>query len=124
MQKKITLKKIANGYYKLSDNSDKSLYTLYLFLCYGPYPDSYIAFLEDKNRTTFYGNVANLQNNSDLVTIEIDEFLVPDVPSYTITQKNLLEALIGYEKYKILGVDSIEIILDDDVLTITCDLVS
>ena len=71
MQKRLILEKIDNGYYKFSKDSDYLLYPLYLFICYGPFLDSYVEFLEDSSRTEFYGNVANLQKNADKVTIEI-----------------------------------------------------
>ncbi len=117
MKKRIFLEKIENGFYKLIKPCD-ILYPLYLFLTYGPFPLSYISFLEDQSKSEFYGNVINMSKQNSDVVIEIDENLHADMPTFKINQNILLKILKEYVQLTKDGVEKIEICLDGNIATV------
>lgn len=106
------------GYYKLVEGGDKGLSTLFALLRFGPFPDSYIAFLNDNKKDEFYGNVANLQKNGDVVTIEIEEYQFPGLPLFTIKIENLLSILNKWKRLEEIKPNVIELISHDGIVSI------
>lgn len=104
--------------YKQDKWSDDSMVTLHMFLNDGVGYKPYINYLNDQQRINISGNISWLQKQGELVTVEIDDYVYPDMPPFTTTIDNLLTILQEYQKLEDLEVDHIEISLDDDVLTI------
>lgn len=112
------IKKQPEGYYKLMEGGNAQLSTVFAFLRFGPFPDSYIEFLADRSRMEFYGNVANLYKNDEWVTIEIDDYQFPGLPVFTTKTEGLLKILKEWQRLEKLEPDRIELTLDNNELAI------
>ncbi len=107
--------------YKQIEYNDKSMNTLAIFLNDGIGFKSYIEFLENQQDVEFSGNISWLEKQGKLVTIEIDDYVYPNMHPFTTTIDNLLTILKEYKRLFYLEVDIIKISLDDNVLTITSE---
>ncbi len=117
MKKFIIWQKIAAGVYKRTNYSHNAMITLALFLIDGLSIQSYIQFLENGEQF-FSGNIADLEKNGDSITIILDEYVFPNMPTFTTTIKNLVTILQEYRKLEKLNVEHISIILDNEQLLI------
>ncbi len=120
MKKNIIWYKVKNEIYHPECN-DESMATLSLFFEDGLDFETYINFLQDKHDDKFYGNISTMQKKGSMVTICINEGIFPGMQPFTTTIENMIKILQEYEKLYFLGVGRIEIILEDDTLTIKGD---
>ena len=121
MKKMAVIKKLMQDIIKITEDSNKELNTVFTLLILGSGSDVYITFLKDKNKAEFQDEESILSKKNDLVTIEINDYLFPGHPSFTTTQVNLLNILKEWRRLKELQPDRIELVLEDDVLTMKGD---
>jgi uncharacterized protein (DUF736 family) len=120
MKKNIIWHKVKNEIYH-PECHDKLMATLSLFFEDGLPFQSYINFLQDNQEEKFYGNISTMRKQRHIVIIRMNEAIFPNMPPFTATIENMIEILQEYEKLYFLGVDIIEITLEDDTLTIKGD---
>lgn len=111
--------KIEKYMYKQIEYNDKSMNTLAIFLNDGIGFKSYIEFLENPQDDEFSGNISWLEKKGKLVTIEIDNYVYPNMPPFTTTIDNLLTILKEYKRLFYLETNKIEIKLEDNKLSIS-----
>lgn len=118
MQRFIRWQKLEKYIYKQVECSDKSMDTLCIFLNDGIGFKPYIDFLENAQKIRIGGNLSYLEKQGKMVSIEIDDYVYPDMPSFITTIDNLLTILKEYKRLFYLEVDIIEITIEDDELSI------
>lgn len=121
IKKYIVWKKIEKYMYKQVEYNDKSMNTLAIFLNDGIGFKPYVNFLENQKHDEFSGNISWLQKHGKFITIEIDDYVYPNMPPFITTINNLLTMLKKYKRLFYLEVNRIEITLEDDLLTISGD---
>ncbi len=72
-----------SGFYQLVEYNDSSMESLFIFMGDGLLLESYVNFLNDKNRTFLCGNVCELVKNEDLVTVNVDQNILSGLSSFT-----------------------------------------
>ncbi len=121
MKKYISIIKVEPLIYKLDKYSDDSMFTLYMCLTDGLGSDSYVKFLEDDQRVRFGGNICNMDKSVNLVSLAIDEDIIPNLPVFKISISNLIKIYKEIARLKDLGVSRINITLDNDVLCVSSE---
>lgn len=121
MQKYIFITKSDQMSYKLNKYSDDMMFTLYMCLTDGLGTESYINFLEDCARVRFSGNICSMIKLDDMISLSIDEGIIPNLPIFNSSIDNLIKIYKEINRLKDLGVNKIYITLDNDVLTISGD---
>ncbi len=104
--------------YRVKERSDPSMFTLFMFLGDGLGYDSYIKFLEDNKRNEFLGNISVIEKKRTQAVITIDDNIIPNADPFITTINNLIAILKEYKRLELLGVNKIEISLDNDQLSI------
>lgn len=104
--------------YRLKERSDPSMFTLFMYLGDGLGYDSYIKFLEDNKRNEFLGNISVIEKKGSEAIITIDDNIISNAVPFITTINNLIVILKEYKRLELLGVDKIEIALDDDQVTV------
>lgn len=107
-----------SGLYQLIEYSDISMSSLFTFLRDGLPLDSYVNFLKDAERNTFYANVCELEKNDELITVSVDQYIYAGAPSFTMTKDNMLYLLLEWRRLTDLEIDKIEIDIDGNNVSI------
>ena len=77
MKKMAVIKKVDAGYYKITEDSNKELNTVFTLLILGSGSDVYITFLKDKNKAEFQDEESTLSKKNDLVTMDASILVKP-----------------------------------------------
>lgn len=105
--------------YKMVKYSDESMVTLFMLLGDGLGLEHYIAFLQDENQLDFFGNVTSIKKQGNMVIVTLDENMFPDSIPFITTIDNLVNILNENRRFQRLEVDRIEIVLDNNKLSVT-----
>ncbi len=100
---------------------DPVLATLMLFFEDGLPLQHYIDFLQNSAKQKLPGNISLMEKKDKKVSIFINDDIFPDMPSFTAKIDNLIDVLKEYERLESLGVDIIEITLEDGTLIVNGD---
>ncbi len=120
-KKSLIWKKVKSEIFQVKEYSDDSMFTLAIFLEDGLDVQTYIDFLNNEQKEKLYGNISVLRKKNKIVTASINEDVFSNIIPFTTTIENMIRILQEYEKLYFLRVDRIEIILEDDILTIKGD---
>lgn len=119
MKQYIYLIKTKPFLYKLEKDSGDTMFVLYLFITDGLRSDSFVEFLEEKEKIRICGNMVNLRKSGNMVTITIDEYVFPDMPTLTVTIDNLITISKEFRRLEEQEVNRIKITFDNNVLSIS-----
>ena len=119
MNKKFIIWQHVQSYiYNEIEYSGEDMMTLSLFLDDGVGIKPYVDFLLDSKRTEIFGNISELEKQGKLVKVSIDDYIYPGMPPFITTIENLIVILEEFKRLRLLETKKIELILDDDILTI------
>ncbi|MGE0009353.1 MAG: hypothetical protein AB7F19_02320 [Candidatus Babeliales bacterium] len=113
IKKKLILCKLENEIYKIARYSDDSMFTLALFLKDGLGFEPYIKFLENEERAEFSGNISYIEKKQEKAIIFIDDLIFPNQAPFIIAIDDLITILKEYLNLYLLGVDEIEITINE-----------
>lgn len=119
LKKFITWQHVEKYVYKELEYSDEDMITLSFFLGDGIGIKPFIEFLQNSKETEFFGNISELEKRGKLVKVSIDDYIYPGMPPFTTTIENLIMILEEFKRLRMLEIKKIELILDDENLTIT-----
>ena len=115
--------KLPENMYRLGEHSDESMETLSIFLGDGLSPRTYIEFLEDASKQKFSGNISVLQKYGNRVTMILFDDFFSDMIPLTTTQDNLIKIVREWNRLEDFLVGKIEVVLNDNDVTIIGGLV-
>ncbi len=118
IKKFIVWHKLNNGLYQIKEYSNRTMLTLAFFLNDGLPFELYINFLKNENQQEFQGNISLIEKKENIVIISMDDYVYPNMPSFKISIDNLIKIIEEYSRLYFLGVNRIEISLNNGIVTI------
>lgn len=118
MQQYMTFLQEKLFHYKLDKYSDDTMFTVYMCLTDGLGMESYVNFLENTERVRLGGNICSIVKLGKMVSLSIHEEIIPDLPVFSTSIDNLIKLYKEIKRLEDLGVNKINISLDNDELLI------